>query len=106
MHVVTPHQGAHILRIEALAKRGGASHVGKQDGDELSFFWHERTSTASKAGETNIRLDDGWNLFVCKYDGSEHHCQVRCAMGSPRQNNNCRRYDRSPGQPPVITPIL
>ena len=86
MRVVAAHQGAHILRIEALAKGGGAGHVGEQNGNELSLFWHERTSTANKAGKTNLRLDDGWKLFVCQYDGSEHHCQVRCAWWCKSQD--------------------
>jgi len=57
--VVAAHQGANIFEVEALAQFCRASHIGKEDGHELSLFWHERTSTATMAGKANLRLDDG-----------------------------------------------
>ncbi len=38
MRVVLAHQRAYVLRIEALAERGGPAHIGEEDGDELAFL--------------------------------------------------------------------
>ena len=36
--VVAGEQAAHLLRVELLAERGRARHVGEEDGDDAAFF--------------------------------------------------------------------
>src|SRR5260370_39186794 len=78
--VVAAHQGANIFGVEALAQFCRASHIGKEDGHELSLFWHERTSTATMAGKANLTLDYGYKRFAFYYEGEQNLFQLTCSF--------------------------
>ena len=40
--VVAGEQAAHLLRVEVLAERGRARHVGEEDGDDAALFGGDR----------------------------------------------------------------